>query len=99
MSLTYLLSGDPWFECLRLMQGATIASPCASSTLDASVDVAASALAKAIQQKRRLHGGKYHDIYIVVPLSFPAFGDHWVDVRMTLKNHRKCLAQQFCAIL
>ena len=52
-----------------------IANPCAPSNLDASVDVAGSALAKAIARKHGHSRGTFFDMYKLVPLALSTSGE------------------------
>ena len=79
-----------------LLLDVTIANPCAPSNLDASVDVAGSALAKAIARKHGHYRGTFFDMYKLVPLAFSASGDYCVDMHRLLKCLAKRRAQSFC---
>lgn len=71
-SLRPLLLDHPKFEHQGLMLEAIINSPCSPSALDASVDVAVSALAKPISLKHGHYRGKYNDTRVsLCPLASP----------------------------
>ena len=73
-----------------LLLDVAIANPCAPSNLDASVDVAGSALAKAIARRHGHYRGTFYDMYKLVPLAFSTSGDHCVDMHRLLR----CLAKR-----
>lgn len=54
-------------------------NPCALSALDASVDIAGPALAKATSPKHRRYKGKFQDTHGLVPLAASTGGDYSVD--------------------
>ena len=73
-----LFGDNPKFKHHGLLLDVTIANPCAPSKLDASVDVAGSALAKAIARKHGHYRGTFFDMYKLVPLAFSTSGDYCV---------------------
>ena len=78
-----LFDDNPKFKHHGLMLDVTIANPCAPSNLDASVDIAGSALAKTIARKHRHDRGKiYGMMYRLVPLSFSSSGHYCVDMHI-----------------